>query len=441
MKVNTEKYIKLCPISSDQKHSFNQMLGTIQRDNIKAVSFNIFDTLIMSPFLYPTDLFFMLEKDFSDVNTGKKSFSQVRTEAENNIRKKNDNSEATLSEIYEEIQKLCDISPSSAQKLMEREKELELYFCYPRECGMELFTEAIRAGKNVVLVSETALPKDLVIKMLNKCNISGYKNIFLSNQVHLSKSDGEIYKHIAKKLKCKPYDVIHIGSNIQLDVEAPINSEMMSLYVPNCRELFFKSGRLCSYIYAQLGKKINTDRYFPVRCLMAMYASYAFDYPSNEVKQGDFCQNYYYMGFIVLGGLYMYKDFIINDDIEAMIIASMRENPQIADGEKDFIEIYKRRFGDFLERFSFEGCNLPFNLLVNHADISDREFFSEKYSAFEYEKWNEKISEPNLSGNIQNPVKTSPKTKNKKKKASLSDTLFPKGSWQKNFLDKLLKNK
>lgn len=433
MKVNTEHYTKLCPVSAEQEHSFNQMKSVIQRDNVKAVSFNIFDTLIMTPFLYPTDLFFMLEKDFSEVSVSKKSFSQVRTEAEAEVRRKNDNSEADLSAIYEEIQKKGDISPSSAQKLMEREKELMLYFCYPRECGLELFREALNSGKKVVLVSESCLPKELIIKILNKCGVSGYKSIFLSNMEHTGKSDGKIYTHIAKKLKLNSYNILHIGSDVQLDVEVPINAEMMSLYVPNCRELFFKSGRMCGYIYAQLGKKINTEKYFPVRCLMALYAEYAFDYPSTAPTQGDFCQNYYYMGFAVLGGLYMYDNFNPKDEIESMIISAMRENQQIADGERDFIEIYQRRFRDFLKKFSFEGCNLPFSLLVNHGDIADREFFSEKYDAVAYEKWNERISEPVIAGAVKNPVKNSAKPKKK----NIFETLFPEGSLQKKLLDKI----
>jgi hypothetical protein len=176
---------------------------------------------------------------------------------------------------------------------------------------------------------------------------------------------------------------------------------MISLYLPSCREQFFKSGRLCEYIYQKIGKKINTEKYFSLRCLMALYALYTFDYPSSMTYHGDFCENYSCMGFITLGGLYMQGNLNPDDELQKNIIKYMQKNNEICKGKNDFIKAYSC-FGDMLKKSGFEGCDVAFQLLLNHGDTIDRSFFE---TSELYELWNNKITPFSIPETKKSPTK------------------------------------
>ncbi|MDE5945999.1 MAG: hypothetical protein K2G63_01635, partial [Oscillospiraceae bacterium] len=359
-----------CPLTDSQKESLNHMQNIIRNSNIKVVSFSIFDTLVLIPFISDTDLFFLMENDFKDILDSEniknsKTFSQIRVKASANI------SHLNIQDIYSEIQQMTGISKESSKKLMETEINLMIHFCCPRCSGVELLREAERAGKKIILKSNTYFSKDVIEKILKKCGITGYKMIFFPSGSEESGND--VYSTMIKRLKLKSYEMLHIGSDIISDVETPINQGIISIYLPSCREQLFKTGRLFEYIYNKLGKKFNSSLYFPLRCLVSLYGLYAFDYPSKSAVKGDFCGNPYCIGFIVLGGLYLYgglsKDFNGNDSFESIIISAMRSDKDILIGENDFIFLYNEFFNNIFK--DFESCDFPFRFLINNADDAD----------------------------------------------------------------------
>lgn len=277
-------------ITDNQKNAFERMSVQIKQNKIKAVSFSISDTLTAMPFLYNTDLYFLMEGEFSKISKSGKSFSALRVQAEKNARKNDEFSQPDINAIYSEFTSLSGISSEDSEKLMNLETDLIIKFSCPRKCGIELMREAERLNKKIILTEDTYLTENIIEKILKKCGITGYKMIFLSDKTGLGKQNGDIYPHILKRLKLNSSQIMHIGSSLQADVESPINQGIMSLYLPSCREQLFKNGRLCGYIYSKAGKKINTEKYFTLRCLMGMYAVYAFDYPFSEIQKGDFCQ-------------------------------------------------------------------------------------------------------------------------------------------------------
>lgn len=376
-----------CPLTDSQKESLSHMQNTIRNSNIKAVSFSIFDTLVINPFLFDTDLFFLMEDDFKDILASEniknsKSFSQIRTEAQKNM------NNADMEDIYYKIQQMTDISEEASKKLMEIEINLIMHFYCPRCSGTELLREAERAGKKIILKSNSYFSRDIIEKILKKCDITGYKMIFLPSVSEESQED--IYSAMIKRLKLKSHEILHIGSDIVSDVEIPINKGIISIYLPSCREQLFKTGRIFEYIYNKLGKRFNSSLYFPLRCLVALYGIYAFDYPSKSGIKDTFCGNPYCIGFIVLGGLYLYgglnRAFNGDDNFESMIVSAMRADKYISVGESDFIVLYDKFFSNTFR--DFEGSDLPFRFLINNADDADIEVFKNIISDSDYEKWN-----------------------------------------------------
>ena len=396
-------------ISENQKNTFEKMALQIKQHKIKAVSFSISDTLAVMPFLYNTDLYFLMEGEFSRISGKGKSFSQIRTQAEKNARKNDEFSEPDINAIYSELRALSGISVEDSQKLMNLETDLIIKFSRPRKCGIELMREAERLNKKIILTDDTYLPENIIEKILKKCGITGYRMIFLSDKTGLGKKSGDIYPHILKRLKLNSSQLLHVGSSLQADVESPINQGIISLYLPSCREQLFKNGRLCGYIYSKAGKKINTEKYFPLRCLMGMYAVYAFDYPFSEIQKGDFCESRQNMGFAVLGGICMHKNFSPDNKCKSSVIDAMRKDSEILCGEQDFREIYSDCFGNTLEKLDSECCILPFELLFNHAYIDEIEFLKKNIPDSDYNEWCGNISEPDISGNIRK--NTAPESK------------------------------
>lgn len=388
-------------ITENQKKTFEKLASHINQNKIKAVSFSISDTLTEMPFLYNTDLFFLMEEEFSKISDKKKNFSALRVQAEKNAIKNDKFSEPNINAIYSEFSELTGISSEDSEKLMNLESDLIVKFTCPRKCGIELMREAERLNKKIILTENTYLTEEIVEKILKKCGITGYKMIFLSCKTGLSKLNGDIYQHALKRLKLNSSQILHIGSNVQEDLEAPINQGITALYLPTCREQFFKNGKLCGYIYSNAGKYINTQKYFTLRCLMGMYALYAFDYPFSEITEGDFCLCRKNIGFVVLGGIFLNKSFSPEKNLMTDVINAMRMDSEIISGECDFKKMYSECFENTLEKLDFKCCILPFEMFFSHAYDTERDFIRKNLSDSTYNEWCRNISEFDVSERIR----------------------------------------
>lgn len=125
------------------KHStkWNDGLIKIKEQIIKhnVISFDIFDTLILRPFLEPKDLFIFLDKKYMELSkkNGLLLFSKIRSDAEKEVRKliflETGQTEVTIDEIYDFINNKYLIDNNILNQIKKYEKELEINFCYARE--------------------------------------------------------------------------------------------------------------------------------------------------------------------------------------------------------------------------------------------------------------------------------------------------------------------
>ena len=86
-------------MNSEQKHNFINMAAVVTKDNITTVSFDIFDTLVISPFWKSSDVYFLMEREFKNAYTGSKTFHELRIKAESKAIKKCGLKKPTLEEI------------------------------------------------------------------------------------------------------------------------------------------------------------------------------------------------------------------------------------------------------------------------------------------------------------------------------------------------------
>ncbi len=423
------------PLNSDQRRVIDNMKAEIRRNEIKAVSFKMSGTLVLRPFLSRQELWCFMEKDFKDLYIGKRSFCDLREDAEtavarkdskNNKKKKpKKQAKSYFERIYDALMKSSKISPSSREKLMKRECELEEYFSFARKSGLELFREAKNCGKKIIITVSSAgcpLPKEHIENILKKCGYDGYDMLVFPEECDVSTAvGGNLYEYIPKQLGITPVELLHIGSSVVLDVEEPIKKGVRALLLSNPRDLFVKSGRLKAFTLTKHQYDYHEPQYSALRGALGLYAVYAFDYPHNKHPQSDFCNDDYMMGFITLGPLSLYKDIVVSDELEMQILGAMSENKKITQGRDDFLNMYQQHFGFGLENYGLKECDLPFRFFFKHGALHDRMCLQKHISADVFGDWTKQITEPEI---IPIYLGRGPKSGLSK----LADRLFPPGT-------------
>lgn len=422
------------PLSADQRHLLEKIKSGLHREEIRAVSFKMEDTLVLMPFSEKNDVFLLMENDFSMMYTGKSTFAALRAEAEDKALKKcAKKGTVTLGLIYDILMKNSKISPSSRDKLIQRERSLAEYFCFPRQCGLQLFKEAKSAGKKVIITSSSPMPEETVRKILSNCGYDDFDKLIMLNKEKKILSSEETCRLIIEESGVEAHLITHIGGDVARDIEEPVKLGMKAMYLSPVTPLMVKSGRLRGFIQKQLFYDYEEERYLAMRCAFALYAAYAFDVPQNKTPHSDFCGDDYMIGFIVLGPLSLYKDFVISSALEANVLGAMSRKEKMIKGRDDFTAMFEAHFGDFLEKYGFDGCGLPLEFYIKHCSAADRMSVQKQLSAEDMIKWAESVTEPEIAPVYLKKVKKSALSK-------LADRLFQPGSHIRTIIDRILAN-
>ena len=288
----------------------------ISNERRKVISFDIFDTLLLRPFFFPTDLFCFLDREMStflnvpDVI----DFSTYRKEAEVRIREEKEaigNEDVTLEEIYQYITDHYPFPKELVNRLMKSEIELEKKYCYIREFGKKLFQLAIDQGKRVILVSDMYLPSELIVQILKEKGITGFEKIYVSAETKRTKVSGNMYSYICKDLGLCANAFLHIGDNLFSDVKVPRKMGWNVLPLYNTRDLFnnkipgVRTGNSYRHSFRNFRSSLPSNNpldYFGLRCLLAVAINRAFDNPfSTNIKKGDYAGCKKLFGNLALG--------------------------------------------------------------------------------------------------------------------------------------------
>lgn len=206
-KISTDDFYR---VQTEFNNGLDELKNKIAR--AKVVSFDIFDTLILRPFLTPTTLFYLMDQDFRG-NGSLSVFHDLRIAAERSMRQKISREDITLDEIYNEIVEHYGVDAKLATRLQARELELEQRYCMARRTGRELYEFARDLGKRIIITSDMYLPKDIVEKILVSNGFCDYETLFLSSYVGLAKGSGSLFYYVCKKVSVRPRDMIHVDDN------------------------------------------------------------------------------------------------------------------------------------------------------------------------------------------------------------------------------------
>lgn len=196
------------------KSSYKELKDKIDRAD--AVSFDIFDTLIMRKIFSPEDVFRLLgEKVRAELKLDCE-IAGIRAQAAAKC-----GSNATINEIYKQIKK-TNLTDTNIADIMQLEKDIDIDLCIARRDIADLYEYCLACGKKVYLISDMYYKLQDIKHLLDKCGVTipDDEHIWISCEKKCDKVSGSIWKEyselVGKDIKC-----LHIGDNKTGDVENP----------------------------------------------------------------------------------------------------------------------------------------------------------------------------------------------------------------------------
>lgn len=275
----------------------------IRKAECEYVSFDVFDTLILRPFWFPTDLFTFMEPDVTKIlgTVDSVRFQGLRREAEYLARQyavgsnKNSAGEVTLDEIYQSLCRICPQLEPYADQIEQLEIDCELRFCSPRKTAKEIVEFAQDLGKKVICVSDMYLSSEIIGQMLARCGYTGIERIFVSGEVGAHKRGGLLYRRVQQELGCKPSAFVHIGDNLEADVKKAREYGWKAFYLPKVSDCMenkvhgYQFGSLFNRLYRNnSGIRLTSngfEAFFGMRCRLAVAANRLYDNPFIPIAQ------------------------------------------------------------------------------------------------------------------------------------------------------------
>lgn len=179
----------------------------------KIISFDIFDTLLIRDSLYPEAVFNIMEQRIRKIGIKLDSFFKLRIAAVTNLNA--NNRVANIYEIYDEIQRISNITNGEKDYLVKQEIEIEKNLIKPRSSMLAFFNE-VKKKKSVYLVSNMHLTKEIIEDILNNCGYFGYKELLVSCEYGKGKESG-LFDLLIEKAGVPSAHILHIGDSLSMD--------------------------------------------------------------------------------------------------------------------------------------------------------------------------------------------------------------------------------
>lgn len=199
------------------KSFFNSIKTQIDQSDV--ISFDIFDTLLVRPYVKPSHLFSHLEK-IENV----KGFGLSRVKAEQSARLKNKTcEEITIAVIYKELE-------PQFQHLLRKEEAFEEMVLRANPEIKQVFDYALSQGKRVIIASDMYLSREFLARVLEKEQILGWEKLYVSSEIGFTKESGSLFKYIMEDLNIdNPNSILHIGDNKRSDYLVPKNMGIQAI--------------------------------------------------------------------------------------------------------------------------------------------------------------------------------------------------------------------
>lgn len=256
--------------------------------NHNAISFDIFDTLIMRQVLYPTDVFELVKRNIDKKLSVDFDFVKSRAFAEQQLVTQN----PTYDMIYDNLQTNVKITDEEKEYLKKLEFEIERTVLVPRKKMIEIF-EYARDNKEVYLVSDMYYTTDKLEEILRENGVVGYKELLVSCE-HGNRKTEKLFENLKEQIGEKT--CLHIGDNYEADVVSAKRNGITPFGI------FSASDMLEISSYKEL---LNYTSSFERRCLVGLFIEKAFNNPFALYKSAGRLKvtNPYDLGYLFIAPL------------------------------------------------------------------------------------------------------------------------------------------
>ncbi|MBR2215364.1 MAG: hypothetical protein IJ849_06355 [Selenomonadaceae bacterium] len=193
------------------------------------ISFDVFDTLLVRQVYEPADVFSIIEDEIIKERLEIADFAFLRGKI--GLKKNN------IYETYEQLQKETGISDTLKEHLLYLEIAIEKEVLLVREDVKILFNYAKSLGKEISIISDMYLPKELLAEILSLKGISGWNNIYVSCDYRCNKEDGLYQVYLESMNESDTSLFLHFGDNPQNDDRVPRDLGMHVFPLKSPKEL------------------------------------------------------------------------------------------------------------------------------------------------------------------------------------------------------------
>ncbi len=198
---------------------------------VDIVSFDLFDTLVMRKTLSYTDVFELLNLKLQSSGIYIPDFVKLRLYAEKELSK---TCAPRLEDIYECVLELAGGNFVTALELAEMEWKLDYSLLTVRDDVRDVFSSAIEVGKKVVITTDSYYSKEQISQILEKFELKGFDNIFVSCEYNTAKTQGlfDVVKEAYPN-----QSILHIGDDEYADIEKAKEHGLKSFRLYNASDL------------------------------------------------------------------------------------------------------------------------------------------------------------------------------------------------------------
>lgn len=267
-------------------------------EHIDNLCVDIFDTLLVRPVNKPTDLFYYMTSQVSDiVHSEKFDFFYARINSEwiaNQEAASKNCEDATFDEIYNVFERTFCISKKQKELLKQLEVEWERKLLKSRKSMLALVNLFKLWEKKVYAVSDMYFAKETVAGFLEGCGYPSIDKVIISSDEGVTKKSGLLYKKIIEKYHIDPTKSIFVGDNYESDVLNSARYGFNSFHYPKAIECFDKNVRHDAYYPLQKQHTISS--------YLAVIANTLFDNPFVEFDNKTYANNkFWILGYVYFG--------------------------------------------------------------------------------------------------------------------------------------------
>lgn len=218
------------------------------------VSFDLFQTLVVGPFDDQRAQLSLLNERARRLSGGAVSDFAAARLATKHWAEERTGEEVTLRQRYRALQRRFALDEDATLELMTEEMQLEQRLTRPSAVVGQWFRAALAQGKTVCIVSDTFYPRDFVERLLEHHGLVGHHRLYLSSELGLLKSTGNLFRHVLRDLGVAASRVLHIGDHPVSDERRPRELGMRTLLLPSALDTFRLHARGARFIRYQDAK-------------------------------------------------------------------------------------------------------------------------------------------------------------------------------------------